>query len=66
MDDLGPIEAKLVGPAQTRQRRADLLAELGRAFAEAGPPAVTEDMKHRMDELEADFENKLTELRKQL
>jgi hypothetical protein len=66
MNDAKKMEAKLVGPDKVRLRRAGLLADLGKAFAESGPQAVTAEMTRRMDILIDAFADHLQQLKKQL
>jgi hypothetical protein len=66
MNDVVNFAAKLAGPAKAKQRRAELLAELGRGFANGGPKAVTDEMTHRIDTLADSFSDQLEELKKQL
>jgi hypothetical protein len=60
------IEARLIGPEKAKQRRAELLADLGGAFAEGGRQAVTDEMVQRIGKLVDAFADKLQELKKQL
>ena len=66
LNDVATIQAKLAGPVEAKQRRAELLTESCRVFAESGPEAVTDELTRRMNTLADDFAEKLQELKKQL
>jgi hypothetical protein len=66
MHNAAKIQAKMVGSEKAKQRRAELFAELDRAFAESGPQAVTDQMIRRMETLVDAFADQLLELKKQL
>ncbi len=66
MKDAEKIKAKLVGPEKAKERRAELLAELGESFAEGGPQRVTGEMTRRVDTLVDLFADQLQELKKRL
>jgi hypothetical protein len=57
MSNVANIEAKLVGSGKAKQRRADLVREFDRLFADGGPHAVTDETTRRMDTLFEAFVN---------
>jgi hypothetical protein len=63
MNTASKIEAKLAGSEKEKNRRAKLLAELGGAFSERGPQAITDEMVGRMDSLADAFTHQLRELK---
>ena len=66
MNDTEKIAAHLVGSEEPKRRRAALLAELGHAFTDGGPQAVTGEMSRRVKKLTDAFDGQLAELQKLL
>ena len=66
MYDTSKIEAKIAGAPVAKQRRAELVAQLGQAFEEGGPQAVTNEVSKRVDLLVDAFSGELQELKKQI
>ncbi len=66
MNDTEKIAAHFVGSEETKCRRAALLAELGDAFTDGGPQAVTGEMSRRVKILTDAFDDQLAELKKLL
>lgn len=66
LKDAEQIVARLVGSQEMKVRRAELLAELGKAFTEGGSQGVTNEMTRRAEVLAASFSQQLERLKKQL